>query len=75
MTVEVTIIDGRVDNLVVLKQAENSKDARMALETIARAIVRAGSDQVDVVTGATVTSKAVLLAVRTALDEASGISR
>lgn len=72
MTVEVTVDNGKVTGVKVLENKETQGIGSIAIEKLPAAIVKAGNAKVDTLTGATVSSKAILLAVQTALDKAAG---
>lgn len=71
LSVEVTITDGNITEVVVTEQEENEEIAPPALEGIPEAMVDENSTQVEVVSGATVTSGAIMAAADNALLEAS----
>lgn len=68
--VEVTVENGDISNVVILSHAETDGIADPALEGIPTAIVENNSTDVDVVSGATVVSEAIIEAVNTALQDA-----
>ena len=72
ITVETTIEGGKITNVVVTDQQETKEVAGAALTDVPAAIVAANSVNVDGVTGATVTSDAIKLAVSNAITEAGG---
>lgn len=72
VTVEVTVSDTAITNVVVTEQAETESIATPALERIPQAIVDNQSLGIDTVTGATNTSNAILTAVAAAITEAGG---
>ncbi|NMB01573.1 MAG: FMN-binding protein [Firmicutes bacterium] len=67
LTVEVTVASGSITKVEVTKQSETPYIAGDALEQIPSAIVASQSWNVDIVSGATVTSKAIMAAVESAL--------
>lgn len=71
VTVEVTVTDGDIADLVVLEQEENEEYGGPALEEIPTAIVENSSTDVEVVSGSTFTSEAIMAAADNALLEAS----
>ena len=73
LSVEVTITDGNITEVIVLEQEENEEIAPPALEEIPVAIVEQNSTQVEVVSGASVTSGAIMAAVDNALLPASTV--
>ena len=70
--VSVEVKDDAIVSVVVMEQQETQGIADPALETIPQAIVDANSTEVEAVSGATVTSNAIMSAVANALDKASG---
>lgn len=66
--VEVTYQNNAISNVKLTKQEETKGIADGAIEQIPQAIVKANSYQVDVVSGATITSKAIMEAVKNALE-------
>jgi len=68
LTVEVTKDGDTITGVEITAQSETAAVAGGALEAIPAAIVEANSTDVDVVTGATVTSNAIIAAVVNALD-------
>jgi SagB-type dehydrogenase family enzyme len=68
--VDVTVKDGKIQNVKIIKQKESLPGK--ALEKIPAEITAQNSPDVDVVTGATYTSKGVINAVKAALAQASG---
>lgn len=71
ITVEVTITDGEIADVAVLEHEETEDLAEPALEEVPAAIVENNSTDVEVVSGATVTSEAIMAAVDEALLEAA----
>lgn len=70
VVVEVTLGVGRIDAIVVTEHAETEGIGTKAIEVIPGEIVAAQSAQVDIVSGATVTSNALFEAIGIALAEA-----
>ena len=70
VTVEVAIDDGKIVSVNVTEHAETPGVSDKALETIPQAIVENQSVAIDVVSGASNTSNAILNAVREAIIEA-----
>ena len=72
--VTVTVVDGKITAVVIDEHGE-SKDmipaVATALETLPAAIVEKNSAEVDVVAGATWTSKGIMAAVKAALEQAA----
>lgn len=67
LKVEVTVEKGSITKVVVLENDETPFIAKDALVKIPEAIVAAQSWEVDILSGATVTSKAIMAAVEAAL--------
>lgn len=67
--VEVTVFKGSITNIVILEQDETPFIAKNALEKIPESIILDQSWDVDVVSGATVTSDAIMDAVENALAQ------
>ena len=72
VTVEVTVSDTAITSVKVTDQAETESIAGPAIERIPQAIVDNQSLAVDAVSGATVTSTAILTAVADAIEQAGG---
>ena len=71
--ISLSIKNGRIREIKVLKQNETISDPRSVCEQLAgKVIVSQGVEKIDAVSGATITSKAFLAAVRHALDKAEG---
>lgn len=70
VTVEVEYSEGTIKSVTVTEQQETEGIADPALEQIPEEIVKANSTDVDDVSGATITSKAIKEAVDNALDSA-----
>lgn len=68
----VTIANGKIQNVEVTKQNETPQMADECLKTIPAEIVKKQSLRVDAVSGATITSKAILVATQQALAKAGG---
>lgn len=67
VVVKVTMIGDKIKNVEVISQTETPGISDPALEKLPAAIVAANSPEVDTITGATVTSKAIIAAVKDAL--------
>ena len=70
LTVEVTTVDGEITNVEVTDHEESVDEmdpVAEAVEAVPAAIVEAGSTDVEVTSGATVTSTAIIEAVDAAL--------
>lgn len=72
--VEVTITfkEGNITKLVAVGEKETEGIGSKAIEELPTKIVEANSVDVDVVSGATITSEAILSATQAAIDEANG---
>lgn len=70
--VAVTIENGELANLELTRLKETSGIGQVAGPVVLQEILDAGSTDVDIMTGATVTSSAVILAAQMAFDAASG---
>lgn len=70
ISVEVTIKDGEIDNIVITDHAETEGLSDPAFEEVPAEIMETNSTDVDTVSGATVTSKAIISAVENALEDA-----
>jgi len=71
ITVTVTRQDGKILSVEAVGESETKGIGTPALENIPQAIAAANSPDVDVVSGATVTSKGIIYAVKNALDPVS----
>ena len=69
ITVAVTMDGDKIASVEVLSNSETIEIAGGALEQIPKAIVEANSPDVDVVSGATYTSKGIMNAVKDALGQ------
>lgn len=72
LTVEVTVDDKSIIEVKILEHAESPTISDPAIERIPKAIVDDQTIGVDVISGATVTSEAIIVAVTEALKEAGG---
>ncbi len=70
MNVKVSINDGKIEDVEIVKSYETAGVGQAALEIIADRIVEGQSTNVDVVSGATISSRALMSTVRKTLDEA-----
>lgn len=70
VTVEVVLSSSAIEKVTVTDQKETKEIAGKALESIPAAIVKAQTPKVDTVSGATVTSNAIIEAVTSALKSA-----
>ena len=71
VSVEVTVDENEILSVSVVGEHETPSVGGRALEQLPDAIIAANSAAVDSVSGATITSTAILSATRTALQEAS----
>ncbi len=69
--VEVTVANSKIESVVILEHMETEGISDPAIETIPSKIVEAQSLDIDTVSGATVTSNAIIDAVSEALKSAS----
>ena len=70
IVVRVTYADGTISDVEVLEQNETPEFGGAALEELPAKVVEADSAEVDVITGATITSRAFLAAVADAIAQA-----
>lgn len=68
ITVNVTTEDGKITKVEAVGESETEGIGTLAIDQLPDKIVEAGSTEVDVIAGATVTSKGILYAVNNALD-------
>ena len=68
LRVGVTVSDGQITQVRILEHHETEGIGTLAIDSLPDAIVRAGSPDVDDVSGATRTSEAIKAAVRQAID-------
>lgn len=71
--VDVTISEGQIDQVEVRPHEETPFIADAAIEKLTASIVEMQSADVEVISGATVTSKALIAAAQQALEKAAGI--
>lgn len=69
--VEVTVTDGAITDVTILEHSESEDISDPAIEEVPQAIVENNSTDVDVASGATVTSEAIMNAVDNALEDAN----
>ena len=72
MTVKVAIDNGKITAVEVVKHSETAGVGTKAIEALPAKIVKANSTKVNVVTGASVSSKGILMAVNQAIDASQG---
>jgi uncharacterized protein with FMN-binding domain len=72
LKVSVTVEGGKITSVEVIEHSETDGISDPAIEGVPAAIVEAGSPTVDVVSGATLTSEAIMDAVQNALSGGSG---
>ena len=70
--VEVTVADGKISDVKVLEHSETKGLGDSAMETIGEVIKNTNSTNVETVSGATVSSNAMMEAVKDALRQAGG---
>lgn len=70
MNVKVTIKDGKIDDVEVVKNFETAGVGKVALQIVSDRIVEGQSTNVDAVTGATISSNGLMATVQKALEEA-----
>lgn len=73
VSVEVTLADNKIENVVVTEDKSDTAMHDLTVETIPERIVSNQSLNVDVVTGATETSSAIINAVGNAIEQASSL--
>ncbi|MDO4548803.1 MAG: FAD-binding protein [Clostridia bacterium] len=73
VSVEVTFDETSITSVVVTAQTETTDAIARVMEEIPAAIVAAQTAEVDVFTGATISSKAIMTAAANAIAQASGI--
>lgn len=66
--VEVEVKDGIITNINVLEQEENAVLGKSAFEGISAAVIKNNNTDVDIVTGATYSSKGMIEAINNALE-------
>lgn len=71
LTVEVTVKDKKISDVKVVSHSETENVGTKAIDQLPEKIVAANSADVDVVSGATVTSDAIKKAVSSALAEST----
>lgn len=69
LVVEVTIVDGKIANVEIIEHTESDGISDPAIDGIPQEIVESNSTDVDLVSGATVSSKAIIKAVNDALKQ------
>ena len=72
LKVSVTVEGGKITSVEVIEHSETDGISDPAIEGVPAAIVEAGSPTVDVVSGATLTSEAIMDAVQNALSGETG---
>ncbi len=70
VTVTITLTDGVITDVVAVGDSETPGIGTMALDELPGAMVEKNSIEVDTVSGATVTSEAILEAAKAAMTEA-----
>lgn len=69
LTVEVLVEDGKITAIKLIAQEETEGIADAALEDVPKEIIKANSTDIEIVSGATVTSEAIIEAVEKALKK------
>lgn len=69
LVVKVTMDGDKIVNVEIMEHSESETISDPAIEQLPKAIVEAGSTEVDTISGATVTSKAIIEAVNNALAQ------
>lgn len=72
MTVKVDIDKGRITAVEIVEHNETIGVGTKAIETLPAKIVNSNSTKVDAVTGASITSKGIFLAVKQAVEASQG---
>lgn len=72
VTVEVTVSESQIESVMIVQQEETVGIADTALEEIPQAIVTAQGTEVETISGATITSNAIIKASEAALAKAKG---
>lgn len=75
IVVKITYKGDLLSNVEVVKQSETNEVGGKAIREIPAKMVAANSYDVDAISGASVSSKAIKTAVKSALDKAKGISK
>ena len=75
VSVTLTVTDGVITDAVVTGDAETTGIGSRAVEQLPAALVEAGTPDVDVVAGATVSSSAIIRAAKAAYAEATGAAQ
>ncbi|HBC32160.1 MAG TPA: flavocytochrome c [Clostridiales bacterium] len=70
MSVKVTIKDGKIDDIEVLKDYETPGTGKIAMKLVSDRIIEGQSTNVEAVSGATISSAGLMAMVRKALEEA-----
>ncbi|NLC96063.1 MAG: FMN-binding protein [Erysipelotrichaceae bacterium] len=71
ITVDVTFSDSAITDITIVEAEETEGLGDTALETVSEAIIEAQSTDVDTVSGATVSSEALIEAVNSAITNAT----
>ncbi|MGO4936365.1 FMN-binding protein [Fundicoccus sp. Sow4_H7] len=74
LTVEVTVADGAITDVQVVEHEETQGISDPAIEEVPAAIVEANSTDVEIVSGATVSSQAIIDAVNNALSSDASVT-
>ncbi len=68
LTVSVKMSDGNITDVTIKSHSETQGIGTPAIEALPEMIVQANSADVDIIAGATITSKAIIAAVKNAID-------
>ena len=71
MTVEVVLTEKKIESITVVEHVESAGISDAAFDKVPAAIIEKQTTEVDTVSGATVSSKAIISAVEAALAEAA----
>ena len=69
LVVKVTMDGDKIANVEIVEHSESENISDPAIEQLPKAIVEANGTEVDTISGATVTSKAIIEAVNNALAQ------
>lgn len=71
ITVETTVSDSKIEKIEIVEHSESEGISDPALETIPKTIVDQQSLAIDTISGATITSEAIIEATQKALEQAT----
>ena len=75
VTVEMTFNESRITDVKIVGESETDGVGSKAVEALPAAILEAQSAEVDGISGASFTSKAIVLAAQDCIDQARGVNR